>query len=259
MIHQCYFAPEHLKNTFRDEPYRPFGLEPEVNAEITNNCPELASEDTRMALAEYGAMLHHWRNPTLDSDPWIGFTSYRQLTKSPFKFSKRSEVELLLNRGDFVTWYAWWVAPAKFGPLRGAAAQAEANHPGIHQFMVDVLNLRGLTIPAGYETAPLVSYANYWAMPRSRFDAFMEWSWPIIADALAMDHPYLSTPSRPGSRDNKRRAIGYFMERIFILWALHARLRVVAVGPLFGVDGRPVDSPTLARINATLNSTPMRD
>jgi hypothetical protein len=77
MIYQCYFDPSQQGRLFRNPPYRPFGLEPEVNSEITKNSPELELAENRLQLTEFAAMLHLWRNPPIEDDDWIGFTSYR--------------------------------------------------------------------------------------------------------------------------------------------------------------------------------------
>jgi hypothetical protein len=248
MIHQCYFAPEHTAHLFDAEPYRPFGLEPIVNVDLTRNCPELNDTDTRTALAEYGAMLHLWRNPGCDTDSWIGFTSYRQLTKTAIGFRRKRDIELLLARGDYVTWYMWWLGDAKVEQLRGTAAQAEANHPGIHRFTQDVLSHFGMDIPASYSRSPFAPFANYWVMSRERFTQFMQWSWPIVKHAMTLDHSYLSMPSPLGARDNKRRAVGYFMERMFVLWTHFETLRPVVVGPIIGLSGQPLDVHTLRQL-----------
>ena len=240
MIHQCYFLPGQLSHVFRAEPYAPFGLEPCVNTEITKNCPELESADTRVALAEYAAMLHLWRNPQLDTDNWIGFTSYRQLTKSFIQFQYKLDIEALLTRGDYLSWYLWWLGDVIHDGLVGAAAQGEVNHPGLHAFIRDMLGAFSIDIPAAYSSAAVVPFANYWVMSKALFERYMQWSWPIVRHALAVKHPYLSAESELGTRDNKRRAIGYFMERIFILWSQIEHLRPVVVGPLYDYTGRAI-------------------
>jgi hypothetical protein len=240
VIHQCFFEPSQLQHVFQTEPYRPFGLEPAVNATLTSNCPELENADTRMALAEYGAMLHLWRNPDLDSDPWIGFTSYRQLTKTTAAFALKKDVEALLQRGEYLSWYMWSLAGVDESGLTGLAGHSEVNHPGIHRFILDIFAQFDIPLPRGFYDAPLVPFANYWVMSRERFDQFMQWSWPLLSYALSMSHPYLSSPSPLGKRDNKERAIGYFMERLFVLWTFIEKLKGVAVGALFGPDGKPI-------------------
>ncbi len=194
-----------------------------------------------MALAEYGAMLHLWRNPSLDTDDWIGFTSYRQIAKSAIGFQSKHDIQAHLTRGDYVSWYVWWLGDFKHRELTGAAAQAEANHPGLHLFIRDMLGAFSIDIPPSYSSAAFVPFANYWAMSRKLFNRYMEWSWPIVQHALIAAHRYLSDETGLGLRDNKARAVGYFMERLFILWSQIERLRLVAVGPLYDYRGLPME------------------
>src|SRR5437588_820896 len=106
MIYQCYFAPTQREKLFASPVYRGLGLEPDVNPELTRNCPELEGAKNRTALVEYGAMLHLWRNPPEDRDPWIGFTSYRQVDKFPQSpvFASAQQISELLNGTDVVGW-----------------------------------------------------------------------------------------------------------------------------------------------------------
>jgi len=70
MIHQCYFAEAQRVRLFQTPVYCGFGLEPEVNPDLARNCPELQEARNRPLLCEYAALLHLWRNPELDPDPW---------------------------------------------------------------------------------------------------------------------------------------------------------------------------------------------
>lgn len=243
MIYQCYFAPEHRQRLFSQGPYVGFGLEPEVNPTLLRNCPELADAKVRMALAEYGAMLHLWRNPPDDGHSWIGFTSYRQLEKTPVGFQHAADVESLLNGNDILSWYVWDLGAVTYRGLTGLAAHSDALHPGLHGFILEMLGENGVAVPEGYYTQRFVPYANYWALHKPLFSKFMAWSWPIVQSALGRKHPYLDLPSPRGERDNKARAVGYFMERLFILWTQRESLRGAAVGPVFDPTGRPLGSP----------------
>ena len=104
MIHQCYFAEAQRARLFQKPVYRGFGLEPEVNPELARNCPELQEARNRPLLCEYAALLHLWRNPELDPDPWIGFSSYRQLDKFPTVFQSHQQIDRLLEGCDIVGW-----------------------------------------------------------------------------------------------------------------------------------------------------------
>lgn len=231
MIHQCFFREDQRAALFPQAPYRGFGLEPDVNAALTERCPELADYTTRLALVEYAAMLCHWRSPDVDTDAWIGFTSYRQLAKSPFVFETRAAVEAALNEADVVSWGVWNVSRAQIGWLRGAPAQAEISSPGLHKFTTDVLGHFKVKIPNAYYIGEQVVFANYWVMSRSAFERFMLWSWPIINHALKLDHEYKH--SRPISAAiDQRKAVGYFSERLYAIWVMQQRLTVKPMGPV---------------------------
>ncbi len=231
MIHQCYFREDQLNQLFSQSPYRPFGLEPELNPRLLEVCPELADAATRLALVEYAAMLYHWRDREIDTDNWIGFTSYRQLDKSPFVFQDKAQVEAELAQADVVSWGVWDVSRMRLAWLKGAAAQAETASPLLHRFTVDVLKHFGISVPSAYFVGDRVPFANYWALSRQTFERYMTWSWPIIAHALALEHPYKqTTPIMKGI--DQRKAVGYFAERLFAIWAMREGLSIQVMGEL---------------------------
>jgi hypothetical protein len=232
MIHQCYFQAIQSERLFRHAPYAAFGLEPAVNPTLLERCPELADASVRLELVEYAAMLHHWRNPDKDTDSWIGFTSYRQLDKIPVIFTSANEITTQLEKTDLVSWYVADLTRARFGWLRGAAAQAESASPRLHSFTIDVLKAFDLVPPKAYYDGTDIIFANYWAMSRVRFNQFMEWSWPKIEFALAMQHPYKQHVHDLNARDHKGKCVGYLMERLFIVWTKIERLSVSRVGEL---------------------------
>lgn len=225
MIYQCYFQPAQATKLFSESPYTGFGLEPEVNPGIDHQCPELADATTRKALTEYAAFLHIWRHLPYDDDDWIGFTSYRQLDKVSFRFNTKTEIEAMLQKADFLAWGWFHVAPIRYGPYRGAAAQSEIAHPTLMPFTEDVLRASGETVPTEFQTAPAVPYANYWVLPKTLFARYMEWSWPIVRRALANDHSYKTFDRSWNIRDEKSKAVGYFVERLFIIWCMKSQLR----------------------------------
>ena len=96
--------------------------------------------------------------------------------------------------------------------VTGAAAQAEIASPMLHRFTVDVLARFDVKVPAAYFIGAAVPLANYWAMRRDDFDAYMQWSWPIIQWALALDHPFKHQSPVLASID-QRKAVGYFAFR----------------------------------------------
>jgi hypothetical protein len=48
----------------------------------------------------------------------------------------------------------------------------------------------------------------------------MDWSWPIVRYALELNHPYKTYDRSWNPHDDKRKAVGYFMERLFIIWTM---------------------------------------
>jgi hypothetical protein len=226
MIHQCYFASSQQPALFDPASgvYRPFGLEPEVNPQITRNCTELEDPKVRIALVEYGAMLHHWRNPHEDTDPWIGFTSYRHRDKSPVVFTAPQQVEQALASADILGWCGHRFQDTQTGRPVTLAEQAERSHPGIVSFLYRLLLMRNERMPDAFLVANAGLFANFWAASRASFNAFMEWSFPLVRWCLAnSQQPYLQ--SHP-------KAIGYVIERLFILWYLMKGLRVTHAGPI---------------------------
>jgi hypothetical protein len=232
MIHQCYFDSRQRNRLFQHAPYAPFGLEPSINPTLLEGCDELADPAVRLELVEYGAMLHHWRNPGRDSDQWIGFTSYRQLDKIPFVFTSADELTAHLEASDLVSWFVADVSAVRLGWVRGVAAQAELASPRLHSFTIDVLKAFDIVPPKSYYDGVDIVFANYWAMSRSRFNQFMEWSWPKIQHALAMPHPYKTHSHQLNSRDDKGKCVGYLMERLFIVWTKIEQLTISRVGAL---------------------------
>ena len=85
-------------------------------------------------------------------------------------------------------------------------------------------------------------------MSKELFNRYMHWSWPIVKHALTAKHRYLSDKTELGPRDSKTRAIGYFMERLFILWSQIERLRLVAVGPFYDYKGHPIERQRMSEL-----------
>jgi hypothetical protein len=221
---------------FPHEPYRGFGLEPDVNAALLDTCPELAEESTRIALCEYTAFLYWWRRLDEDGDEWIGFTSYRQLDKSAVVFQSKQEVVDQLQGVDMLAWHGCSVGNVRSRRLRGTAAQSELGH-GLHQFTLDMLRPFGIKLPSAYQTDPIAPYASYWVLRKARFAQFMQWSWPIVQAALARRHRYKEVPSR-GYWDDQRKRVGYFAERLFIIWSMQEGLKIKWLGAIAPMDYR---------------------
>jgi len=211
MIYQCYHRPEHRAKLFQRPPYRGYGLEPTVNPGMAKNCPELRDAPTRQFLCEYGAMLNLWRNRPLDWHRWIGFTSFRQLDKTPVQFQTSREVADLVRDHRIIGWGFHDVRPFTTNGLTGAAAQLELAHPGGFAYLTTALKENGLELPSRFSSDPWVLYANYWAMKKTLFRDFMEFSWPTVRWCL-------ETQSQFDYVKTDRRSIGFIAERMFIVW-----------------------------------------
>ncbi|MDP2875353.1 MAG: hypothetical protein Q8O00_04155, partial [Holophaga sp.] len=204
------------------------------------NCPELEDPAVRLALTEYAAFLHLWRNPPGDGDDWIGFTSYRQLAKTPFRFWSKWQIRWALWRHDGVGWGFHGVRRHQEGPWRGAAAQAEKEHPGIMAFLAILAEKFEFEIPERFCTDRFVLFASYWVLPKKLFSAYMDWSWPIVAWCLAHrnDYDFLRNPLPRQVLDHERlsssnqgKNLGYVVERLFILWYINSNLKIKRIGP----------------------------
>lgn len=222
MIYQCYFHPAQRERLFPRSPYRGFGLEPEVNPDIANKCPELAEPRHRLQLLEFAAMLHLWRNPPDDGQDWIGFTSYRQLDKCPTTFLP-GEVESGLRRADVVAWFCLRFPVA-------LAEQAEQQHPGILEFMAKLFRDLQLGTLDAYHLTRQGIYASYWAVRKTDFADFMHWFAPAIAYCLRHldSDPYLQKHPKASS---------YCLERLFMAWCWQKQKRVL------DLTGCPGDHP----------------
>ncbi len=232
MIHQCYFEESQRARLFPSPLYRGFGLYTTVNPDISRNCPELADPKHQPLLSEYAAMLHCWRNPELDPDPWIGFTSYRQLDKSPIVFDDRERLETVLAQCDILGWgFYQFVDAANRRPV-SLAEQGERYHPGITSCLWRLLLMRHETLPEAYLTGTTGLFANFWVMTKADFAAYMSWSYPLVRWCL--DHP-----NDPFVRSHPR-SLAYLVERLFICWySLHNK-RLGKAGP---VQVAPAENP----------------
>ncbi len=222
MIHQCYFEETQRQRLFTSPLYKGFGLYAEVNPDITRNCPDLEDESHVRQMSEYVAMLHLWRNPELDPDSWIGFTSYRQLDKSPTIFEDRRVIERHLAQADIVG-FGWFECYDVLSDrLLMLAEQGERCHPGVNGALWRLLMLHNDLMPLNYLTATKGLFGNYWIMSRKNFNEWMEWSAPLIRYALECPDSFAEkTP----------RAVAYLVERLFICWYGIKGKKAIEVGP----------------------------
>lgn len=235
MIYQCFFRDDQRERLFLTSAYAPLGIEPAVNDQLCVNCPELGSEAVRLQLTEYGGFLFMWRNMQINPHDWIGFTSWRQLDKSDVVFESAEAVAAALADVDYVAWAPWDVSRVQHGWLRGTAAHSEISHPHLHSFIVEMFRETNEAMPRAYSHASVVPYANYWAMSNTLFDEYMRWSWPLVQRALVSKHIYVNYVPPWDHKGDVRKTIGYFMERLFIIWTMRRELR-----PRFlGVVKRP--------------------
>ena len=113
------------------------------------------------------------------------------------------------------------------------AKQAEVCHPGINSFIETAMVAFGHTIPKEYYEQPLALFANYWVMNKKLFNEYMEFSWPMVQWALANRDSFdYFKKEMPGHTVTKDKAVGYFMERLFIVWYLKNNYETIAAGPI---------------------------
>ncbi len=244
MIYQCYFAEGQQARLFDSPLYRGFGLEPSLNPELTRNCPELLTQQSRTALTEYAAMLHLWRNPR-DTDSWIGFTSYRQLDKFPSRFVQDDlgKILQLLHSHDILGWGFYRLRNATTGQPGSVAEISETCHPGITSFLIQLLDRFEIELPAAYFTEDVGLFANYWIASKGTFGRFMEWSYPLVAWCIE----HRQTDDFLGRTP---KSIGYTAERLFIVWYLLTGRDPANLGVLDLLDFR--DTGAATRIDSLL-------
>ncbi len=208
MIYQLYAKPSNRARLFTQDPYVPFGLEPEVNPTIAYRCPELEDSDARWELREYAGMLHHWRVPH-DNDDWIGFTSWRQLDKFPTVFlpGDRGKISELLRDHDMLGF-------AKYR-FNYSLAQQTTACCGFPEFDKCLRKLVSEPPARWYTDRESCLYCNYVIMKKTTFNEYMAWSAPRV----------LSTLRQPEYRGTAR--TGNMMERLLIIWAYGKRVRDV--------------------------------
>lgn len=227
MIHQCYFRTSQRNVLFEHPPYKPFGLEPEVNADLFVDCPELRNPSMRLAILEYAAMLWHWRNPEADCDPWIGFTSYRQIEKGyRFEWESKEHVKEALIHHDLACW----------GHMRFTVTlsqQAELFHPGLNEFMGRILGYYGVTVPRDFHTSHEGCFASYWVMTRTLFNEWMKWLWPFMLWCFTHTHlPYLMANAK-----------WHVLERLFNVWYMTRQPKIIVVGCYQGEGTQGGEAP----------------
>ncbi len=160
-------------------------------------------------MMEYSGMIYAWKND--NNHEWIGFTSYRQLSKSSFILTKsnlQQAIDNLINY-DILCFYFLNFAIS-------ISDQAEKYQKDINcniKMLFD--NIFKESIPPTYYSEKCGCFGNYWIMSKNNFNSFMEWSYPKVSKILELskDIPYLSI--------NKHHSnTGFIIERLFLIWYL---------------------------------------
>src|SRR5205823_3713346 len=104
------------------------------------------------------------------------------------------------------------------------AEAAERTHPGITQCLSHLLLRRNESMPPNYLSNTAGLFGNFWVMSRANFQDYMEWSLPLVRWCLQHpEDPFIQS---------HRRALGYVMERLFILWYSIRQKKLQGLGAL---------------------------
>lgn len=218
MIYQCYYLQEHEPFLLRDRFYTGLCLQPERLTsphwfEIRETEP-LESLAMRQQLCEYAAMLAIWKHRP-HPDEWVGFTSWRQFQKG-FDFRFEESALNRVMRGEIICWGVRTLDET-------VHQHAERCHPGITGVLSVLLrDVQYKRIPDRYFSSLTAPFSNYWAMPWTNFDEYMNWSWPLVYTAIdrwGFDQPFNLFPTK-GTQD---RSLAFLQERLFIIWSLAQR------------------------------------
>ena len=220
MIYQCYFKPEQQSSLFEGEVYTGFGLEPSCNPKLFENCPELEDPDTRLALTEYACFLWHWRNPKDNPDSWFGTTSYRQDDKTKVRLKDKQFVTSILSQHDILAWGFYQFLSRSGSPIT-IDRHTRICHEGMIYILSELLKPFDELIPKDFFLKTRAAMANYWTMKSKDFYAYMDWSWPKVEYALDNIHKFSDLTSKwQYGTVSPKKAVGYFMERLFVIWYL---------------------------------------
>ena len=224
MIYQLYYKEEHKEDLFNNSAYTGFGLEPELNDKLLDNCPELEDPKTRLQLVEYAAFLWHWRND--DGEPWIGTTSHRQLKKNiPFVFESYDQVDSMIRDHGIVGWGNYKFMGQSGKPIT-LAQQSEICHPGLNEHLVQGMKQFGHNVPLDWVQSSDGFFANYWVMRKDLFNDFMEFSWPIVKWSYeSVEDSSLYKNQNKYGTVTPDKATGYLQERLFVIWYLKNNIR----------------------------------
>jgi hypothetical protein len=195
MIYQLYPNEQYVSEPFSEY--------------YSNICLDCLNEEYLPQLKmEYSGMLYLWNN-NLDSDEWIGFTSYRQQDKSKFILNKENinSIIPLLTQYDILCFLHLKLHTT-------ISIQAEQYHKGINENMKYLFKeFYNETIPESFYTDNCGCFANYWIMSKKNFNSFMAWSYLKVLKMIE-----LSKTNKYFALDQHKSNPGFIIERLFIVW-----------------------------------------
>lgn len=234
MIYQCFYDDSHKLNLFNSDCYQPFGLEPNLNENLLDNCPELKIKANRKALNEYSCFLWFYRNQH-ELGSHFGTTSFRQLDKSKSIFTDISSLKELCSDNNILTWGLNKNVDSSGFPIPVSLA-TEVRHPFMNSYIFFLFNEFNYDIPDQWFMNSECIYANYWYLSKELFIDFMNYSWPMIEFSLKFSaqshHNYFSYKNTNPNANVKSRRIGYLAERLFILWYFSSFIDIINLGDL---------------------------
>ena len=139
----------------------------------------------------------------------MGFTSYRQLDKSPFILNESNinSTISLLNKYDILCFLY-----LQFN--KTISEQAEIHHRNINKHIKILFdNIFKENIDSSFYSDNCGCFANYWIMSKDNFNHFMEWSYPKVLTILDLSktEPYFALGKHLSNS-------GFIIERLFIIW-----------------------------------------
>jgi len=157
---------------------------------------------------EYSGMIYLWKNK-LDDDNWIGFTSYRQKTKSPFVLDNSNYTETinLLKKYDILCFLNLIFDISLYEHTNKKHARMNSWMEYLFKKYFDE------ELPKAYKQINCGCYANYWIINKENFHEFMQWSYPKVLKIVE-----LSNSINYFAINNHYSHSGYLIERLFIIW-----------------------------------------
>ena len=218
MIYQIYYHPQQRPFCFTSPPYFAITTRPELEyiqlSDDLRSLPTLSPLWVRQQLCEYSVMMFHWMSRCNQAD-WVGFTSWRQLMKGyPYVINK-TDIELI-SRGSLLAW-----GHRRFNvPLD---IQAEQNHPGLVAVLSQLLSdVHGESLPSEFSMSKEGLFCSYWAASKTLFDHYMNWSFPIMNEAIRrwQNDPPFNRHHGDEQLTGTNRSLAFLQERLFNVWVI---------------------------------------